>query len=90
MELKNKWSDALQNDFAARANWCVKSYKDANHPPVVKLTNALDINAKPGGKINLSAKGTSDPDGDKLSYKWWQYQEVGTYGGQIQIENAEM
>ena len=84
-----RWTDAFQNDFAARADWCVKSYKDANHPPVVRLKNALDIAAKPGSKINLSAKGTSDPDGDKLTCHWWQYKEAGTYQGTIEIKNAK-
>ena len=83
-----RWSDALQNDFAARADWCVLSFEEANHPPVVKLTNALDISAKPGDKIKLNAKGTSDPDGDKLSYSWWQYQEAGSYPGNLTIENS--
>jgi hypothetical protein len=82
-----RWSDAFQNDFAARAEWCVKSYKDANHPPVVKLANALDMTAKPGSKIQLSANGTTDPDGDELSYSWWQYQEAGTYPGTVTIDN---
>ena len=59
-----RWIEALQKDFASRADWCVKSYDEANHPPVVKLANALDITAKPGSKIKLSAKGTTDPDGD--------------------------
>jgi hypothetical protein len=84
-----RWSDALQNDFAARADWCVKSYEEANHPPVVKLTNALDIEARPGEKIQLSANGTTDPDGDQLSYKWWQYEEADTYQGAISIQNAD-
>ncbi len=83
-----RWMDALQNDFASRADWCVKSYKDANHPPVVKLENDLDITAKPGTKIQLSAKGSSDPDGDELIYKWWQYKEAGTYTGSVAIENS--
>ena len=83
-----RWSDAVQNDFAARADWCVKSYKEANHPPVVKLANSLDITAKPSGKIRLSANGTSDPDGDKLSYTWWQYEDADTYPGSIEIENS--
>ncbi len=61
-----RWTPAFQNDFAARADWCVKSFKDANHAPVVRLKTALDITAKPGGKIKLNAKGTKDPDGDKL------------------------
>lgn len=83
-----RWTDALQNDFAARADWCVKSFKDANHSPVVKLANALNINAKPSSKIKLSAKGTTDPDGDKLKYSWWQYKEASTYPGSLTIENS--
>jgi hypothetical protein len=78
----------LQNDFASRADWCVKSYEESNHPPVVELQNKLDITAKPGVKIQLSAKGTSDPDGDELSYNWWEYREADTYPGSITIENA--
>ena len=83
-----RWTDALQNDFAARANWCVKPYSECNHPPVVKLKNDLDITAKPGSKFQLSAKGTYDPDGNELNYKWWQYKEAETYKGNIEIQNA--
>ena len=56
-----RWTDALQKDFAARADWCEKSYSECNHPPVVKLKGNLNITAKPGSKIQLSAKGTYDP-----------------------------
>ncbi len=28
-----KYIDDIQNDFAARADWCVKDYKNANHAP---------------------------------------------------------
>lgn len=83
-----RWADDFQNDFASRADWCVKSYKEANHPPVVKLSHELDRKAKPGSKIQLSAKGTTDPDGDKLNYSWWQYEEADTYKGAVTIENA--
>lgn len=83
-----RWSDALQNDFAARADWCVKSFEEANHPPVVKLSNALDITAKPGSEITLSAKGTYDPDDDNLSYDWWFYEEASSFKGKTKIENA--
>jgi hypothetical protein len=84
-----RWADALQNDFAARADWCVKSYDDANHPPIVKLDNALNIIAKAGSKIKLNAKGTIDPDGDTLNYNWWQYQEADTYPGSVSIKNSK-
>jgi hypothetical protein len=84
-----RWSDAMQNDFSARADWCVKSYENANHPPVVMLQNQSDITAEPGDVIKLSAKGTYDPDGNKLTYKWWQYEEADTYQGSVDIRNAE-
>ena len=83
-----RWADAIQDDFAARADWCVKSFKDANHPPVVQLTNKLKITARPGETIQLSAKGTTDPDGDQLSFHWWQYREAGTYKGSIEIPDV--
>lgn len=81
------WTDALQNDFATRADWCIKSYEDANHPPVVVLKNDPDITAKPGTRIQLSAEGTSDPDGDEMSYNWWKYNDAGTYQRNISIGN---
>ena len=83
-----RWTGALQNDFAARADWCVKSYKEANHPPVVTLNHALDLNARSGETVNLSAQGSSDPDGDKLTYHWWQYTEADTYEGNVKIRKA--
>ena len=83
-----RWSDALQNDFAARADWCVKSYEKANHQPVVVLAHAADMKVQPGATVKLSAKGTSDPDGDKLKYRWWLYQEAGSYEGTIEIRDA--
>jgi hypothetical protein len=45
----------------------------------------MDIEAKPGETIELSARGTTDPDGDKLIYSWWQYEEADSYGGSIDI-----
>ena len=84
-----RWTDAIQNDFASRADWCVKSFGEANHPPVVVLGNANNLDAQPGVTIKLSAQGTSDPDGDKLSFHWWQYEEADTYDGTVDIQNAD-
>jgi hypothetical protein len=83
-----RWTDAMQNDFAARADWCVKSFDEANHPPVVKLDTDLDLNTNPGSIIHMSANESNDPDGDQLSFNWWSYKEAGTYTGEITIENA--
>ncbi|WP_146451166.1 nucleoside hydrolase-like domain-containing protein [Bythopirellula polymerisocia] len=76
-----RWAETFQNDFASRADWCVKPYDEANHPPVVKLTTPLNLKVRPGTTVQLSAQGTSDPDADELAYYWWQYQEAGTYDG---------
>ncbi len=83
-----RWSEAFQNDWAARADWCVKSYGQANHPPVVALSHSSDLKAQKGQTVQLSAKGTKDPDGDKLTYKWWQYADADTYKGKVSIQNA--
>lgn len=83
-----RWRPAFQNDFAARMDWCVKPYGEANHPPQVILAHEAKFKAKKGQTVRLSAKGTKDPDGDKLIYKWWQYREPGTYKGKVNLQNA--
>ncbi|MBM1105853.1 DUF1593 domain-containing protein [Aurantibacter crassamenti] len=83
-----RWTDALQNDFAARADWSVKSFDEANHPPIVKSSNKLDIDSKPGSTIKLDTKGTVDPDGDDLTFSWWQYHEVDSYPRKVNLLNA--
>jgi hypothetical protein len=59
-------------------DWTIKSYEEANHPPVVKLDHPEYIKAKPGGRVDLSAMATTDPDGDELTYEWFCYEEAGT------------
>ncbi|MBN1187925.1 MAG: DUF1593 domain-containing protein [Bacteroidales bacterium] len=84
-----RWTDAIQNDFAARADWCVKSFEEANHPPLVKLGHSMDLVSKPGSIVQLSAQGTFDPDGDQLTYHWWFYKEASSLNGDIIIENTD-
>jgi len=83
-----RWSEYFDNDFAARMDWCVKSYEEANHPPVVVLGHEADLKVRSGAMVKLSAQGTSDPDGDELEYRWWQYREAGSYDGTIEIRDA--
>jgi hypothetical protein len=90
-----RWREAYQNDFAARMDWTIKSYKEANHPPVLKLSHAQNLMARVGDSIKLNAAGSSDPDGDQLAYKWFYYAEPGTFtistartGDPLKIDNA--
>lgn len=73
-----RWREHYQNDFAARMDWTVKPYDEANHPPVVKLDHPAYIKARQGERVELSATSTTDPDGDALSYEWFCYEEPGT------------
>ncbi len=73
-----RWRSAFQNDFAARMDWTVKPYAQANHPPVPHLGMPDRITAHIGQRVDLSAEGSSDPDGDALSYDWFVYEEPGT------------
>jgi len=84
-----RWSRAFQNDWAARADWCVKSYKEANHPPFATVLPETNLNAAAGSGVQLNAKGWKDTDGDKLRYKWWHYKEPSLYKGGINIRNAD-
>jgi Protein of unknown function (DUF1593) len=65
-----RWRPAFQADFAARLDTCVKPFEKANHPPVVRISNQSTLPVKPGAVITLNATGTTDPDGDDLSFEW--------------------
>jgi hypothetical protein len=47
-----------------------------------------EARAKPGSTADLSAMGSTDPDGQTLSYEWFIYPEAGTYTGQVRVEGA--
>jgi hypothetical protein len=74
-----RWREAFQNDFAARIQWTVKPYYEANHPPAVLLSHSNILNVKSGEKVNLDASHSKDPDGDALSFHWFLYLEPGSY-----------
>jgi hypothetical protein len=82
-----RWAIAFQNDWAVKADWCVKSVDEVNCAPVVVMDHALDLMAKAGERVRLDASKTEDVDA--LSFKWWQYKEPGTYVGDVEIEHAE-
>jgi hypothetical protein len=88
-----RWAVHLQNDFRARLDWCVAPPKKANHPPVPHCQGdgsgkILRADAPVGKPLRLTAAGTSDPDGDRLTYRWYVYPEAGTYQGKATIEES--
>jgi hypothetical protein len=91
-----RWRQAYQHDFAARMNWTMKPFAEANHPPVVRLGHADRLRTRSGATVQLSAAGTTDPDGDAMHYAWTYYGEPGTLvlatgrtGAPLGIENAQ-
>lgn len=72
-----RWTQAFQNDFAARMSWTVLSPEEANHQPAVQLETPFKVTAEPGESVTVRVAAT-DPDGDALSLRWWQYREAGT------------
>ena len=84
-----RWRKDFQNDFAARMDWTTKPYKGANHPPVARLNHADRLTVKSGDTFTMSAAGSSDPDGDSLTYLWFQYPEAGSYKDEIKLGYAE-
>jgi hypothetical protein len=105
-----RWREAYQHDFAARMDWCVAdAFEKANHNPVAvfqgdKSKAVAQMRVTSGQRLNLSASGTYDPDGDNVSYHWFVYNEAGDpsrapshagqagsrdFKGTVEIENRE-
>lgn len=90
-----RWRSAYQNDFAARMDWTVKPFDQANHPPQLGISKPITITAKPGDQVQLEIK-AEDPDGDALSYQWFYYGEAGSFsvptgrnGESVEIKNFD-
>jgi cellulose-binding protein len=80
-----RWREAFQNDFAARMDWTIQDFAHANHNPVAVVngksgTAPIEMEAGAGDTLTLDARGSSDPDGQALSYRWFLYPEAGLTG----------
>ncbi|SIS41456.1 Protein of unknown function [Zobellia uliginosa] len=84
-----RWRDDFQNDFASRMDWCTLSYEEANHPPVPVLSHPDHITVKSGQGFTLDAFESTDPDGDNISFLWFNYPEAGSYKKRIKVNGAE-
>lgn len=68
------------NDFMARMQWADEGCGNRNPQVIVggnKGREPIHIKAKPGEIVRLDASQSMDPDGDGLSFCWWQQPEIG-------------
>lgn len=79
-----RWLAAIQNDFAARADWCVKPFAECNHPPVVAAKAMTFRTAIAGETVNFGVDAT-DPDGDKMKIRFWEYREAGKNSSAVEV-----
>lgn len=87
-----RWREAMYNDQICRMDWCVKSFKDANHHPIAAFNGDVSntiiwIEASAGDVLDLDASASKDPDEDQLDFSWWVYEEAGSYAGKVLIAN---
>lgn len=83
-----RWREAYQNDFAARMDWTVNDFAHANHSPKLDVngqsgTAPVYIDAKLGVPVILDAGRSEDPDGQHLTFRWFQYREAGSNDGSL-------
>lgn len=94
IEAINKWNQHIWNNFAARMLWTTTDdYSTVNHHPVaiVDGDNSLKCiykRVKAENNLSFDASASKDPDGNQLNYKWFVYNEPGTYNGTVMIENS--
>lgn len=90
-----RWRNQFQNDFAARMDWTIKPYEQANHHPQAvvngqKGKHVIHLQAKSGQTLTLVGGESSDPDGNKLHYRWLHYREAGFTETNSRVGLAEL
>ena len=77
-----RWRPAFQNDFAARMDWCVRSYEEANHAPTTRIAPQPDdsmihgatVRQAPRGEwVSLDAFSSIEPHLGELDFHWFAY-----------------
>jgi hypothetical protein len=82
-----RWRPAFQAAFAARFDWCVKPYRQANHAPAdSRGIGVINRRVTAGKRVGLRARDWSDPDGNNLTFHWQVLKEESTYSKKIKIE----
>jgi len=86
---QTRWLEAIQLDFAARANWCVQSFKDANHAPSIAIKEGNRLTATANTTVKVHAN-TADKDGNKVQVSAWCYDEAGSGHATVTVNANEV
>ena len=85
----SRWIEAANRDFQTRMDWCVaEKFEDSNHKPLINIEGNLDRTVNSGETVVLDASGSRDPDGHNMYFRWWQYQEAGSYKSMVKVDQA--
>lgn len=82
---------ATFRNFAARMDWA--AHGRGNRNPVVVIDGDASVavlhrRIRQGTRVSIDASESRDPDGNKMSFRWWVLPEAGTYKGELTIEHS--
>lgn len=88
-----RWIPDAKNSFLNRLQYTMLPPEKVNHEPMAVINGiagnkVMRISSQPGKEITLNASKSTDPDGDKLSFRWFYYKEASSYPGEFVIADA--
>ncbi len=87
---QTRWLIAAQEDFAARADWCVKSFEQANHAPWITVKEGTSLWVNPGEKISLHLSAIDKDKNNVVQFKAWPYAEAGDGKATVLMEGTNV